>query len=300
VLVTGANGQIGWELKRSLTAIGDVLAIDRETCDLSRPRDLPRIIQKAKPHIIVNAAAYTAVDKAEDEEEFATVVNGTAVGVIAEEARRLGALLVHYSTDYVFDGAKDAPYAEDDQTNPINAYGRSKLAGERAISQSGSDYLILRSCWVFAARGHNFLLTILRLARERNELSIVADQIGAPTWARHIAEATAQIVQDACRERAKSAFTCEILHMSAGGATSWCGFTEAILDQAMEHGLLRNRPKVQPIASSQYPVPAARPKNSRLACERLRQRFGIALADWQQGLALCMQEVASTKVTPGQ
>jgi dTDP-4-dehydrorhamnose reductase len=297
LLVTGANGQIGWELRRSLTAIGDVLAIDREACDLSRLRDLPGIVRTAKPDVIVNAAAYTAVDRAEDEEELATLVNGTAVGVIAEEARRLGALLVHYSTDYVFDGAKDSPYAEDDPTNPINAYGRSKLAGERAINQSGSDYLILRTCWVFAARGHNFLRTILRLAQERDKLSIVADQIGAPTWARHIAEATADIVQGARRERPKAAFRSEILHMSAGGATSWCGFADAILEQAMEHGLLQNRPKIHPIATSQYPLPAARPKNSRLGCERLRKRFGLALAEWQQGLALSMQDVASTKVT---
>jgi dTDP-4-dehydrorhamnose reductase len=292
VLLTGANGQVGWELRRSLTSIGDVLAMDRPTCDLSRPPDLPAIIQDAKPDIIVNAAAFTAVDKAEKEEELATLVNGTAVGVMAEEARSLGALLIHYSTDYVFDGTKDSPYTEDDPPNPINAYGRSKLAGERAIGQSGSDYLILRICWVFAARGHNFLLTILRLARERNELSIVADQIGAPTWARHIADATALIVQRACRERAKADFASGILNVAAGGETNWCGFAQAIVDQAMTHGLLRNRPNVHPIASSDYPRPAARPKNSRFAGERLRKRFGITLAEWQQGLALCMQDEA--------
>ena len=290
LLVTGANGQIGWELRRSLTAIGDVLAIDREACDLSRLRDLPGIVRTAKPDVIVNAAAYTAVDRAEDEEELATLVNGTAVGIIAEEARRLGALLVHYSTDYVFDGAKDSPYAEDDQTNPINAYGRSKLAGERAIGQSGSDYLILRTCWVFAARGHNFLRTILRLAQERDELSVVADQIGTPTWARLIAQATARIVQCTCRERGGADFTSEILHVTAGDSTSWCGFAEAILDQAMGRGLLRNRPKLRPISSSEYPLPAARPKNSRLAGARVRERFGITLPDWQPGLVQCIQE----------
>jgi dTDP-4-dehydrorhamnose reductase len=291
LLITGANGQIGWELRRSLTPIGDVLAMDRTACDLSRPRDLSRI-REAKPDIIVNAAAYTAVDRAEKEEELATLVNGTAVGVMSEEARRLGALIIHYSTDYVFDGTKESPYTEDDPPNPVNAYGRSKLAGERAIRQSAGDYLILRTCWVFAARRHNFLLKILRLARERDELSVVADQIGAPTWARHIADATALIVQRACRERAEANFTSEVLHLSAGGATSWYSFAEAIVNQAMGHGLLRNRPKVHPIASSEYPLPAARPKNSRLAGERLHKRFGIALAQWQQGLALCMQEVA--------
>src|SRR5262249_21945468 len=159
--------------------------MDRTVCDLSRPRDLPDIIREAKPNVIVNAAAYTAVDKAEEEEELATLVNGTAAGVMAEEARRMGALLIHYSTDYVFEGAKYSPYTEVDPPSPINAYGRSKLAGERAIGQSGGDYLILRTCWVFAARGHNFLRTILRLARERDELSIVADQIGSPSWAHH-------------------------------------------------------------------------------------------------------------------
>jgi dTDP-4-dehydrorhamnose reductase len=266
--------------------------MDRLACDLSRPHDLPDIIRDAKPAIIVNAAAYTAVDKAEKEEELATLVNGTAVGVMAEEARRLGALLIHYSTDYVFDGTKGSPYTEDDPPNPINAYGRSKLAGERAIGYSGSDYLILRTCWVFAARGHNFLLTILRLARERNELSIVADQIGAPTWARHVADTTALIVQGACAERAKADFASGILNVAAGGETSWYGFAQTIVDQAMTHSLLRNRPNVRPIASSDYPLPAARPKNSRFAAERLRKRFGIALVEWQRGLALCLQDKA--------
>jgi dTDP-4-dehydrorhamnose reductase len=291
LLVTGANGQVGWELRRSLTTIGDVLAMDRKTCDLSRPRDLPSIIREAKPDVIVNAAAYTAVDKAEDEEGLATLVNGTAVGVMAEETRRLGSPLIHYSTDYVFDGVKESPYTEDDPPNPINAYGRSKLAGERAMGQSASDYLILRTSWVFSARGRNFLQTILRLARERDELSVVADQIGTPTWARHIAHATALIIQHARRERVETDFTSGILNVTARGATNWCGFAEAILDQAMaRQGMLRNRPKIHPIASSEYPRPAARPKNSRLAGERLRERFGIALVEWQQALALCIQD----------
>jgi dTDP-4-dehydrorhamnose reductase len=289
-LVTGANGQLGWELSRSLKTLGDVIALDRSACDLSRPRDLAGIVRAVQPHVTVNAAAYTAVDRAEVEEELANLVNGTAVGVIAEETRRLGALLIHYSTDYVFDGTKESPYTEADPANPINAYGRSKLIGERAIAQSGSDYLILRTCWIFASRGHNFLLTILRKAREREELSIVADQIGAPTWARHIAETTALIIRRTCQGEARADFSSEILHVSAGGETTWCGFAEAIVDQAIDRGLLRNRPKIRPITSSEYPLRAARPKNSRLASERLRERFAIALPEWRHGLALCVQD----------
>jgi len=293
LLVTGSNGQVGGELRRSLAAIGDVIAMDRTACDLARPGELPRIIQEAKANVIVNAAAYTAVDQAEEEEQLATLVNGVAVGVLATEARKGGALFIHYSTDYVFDGNKDSPYTEDDPPNPINAYGRSKLAGERAARQSGGDYLILRTSWVFAARGRNFLQTVLRLACERDELSIVADQIGAPTWARHIADATALIIQRACRERSEDKFASGILNLTAGGANSWCGFAEAILDQITMNrkGVHWNRPKIRTIASSQYPRPAARPKNSRLAGERLRNRFGIALPEWHEGLALCMQEV---------
>jgi len=200
--------------------VGEVIALDRHGCDLSRPRDLARIICELKPDIIVNAAAYMAVDKAEKEEQLATVVNGTAVGVMAEEARKHGALLVHYSTDYVFDGTKDSPYTEDDPPSPINAYGRSKLAGERTIDESAGDYLILRTCWVYVARGHNFLRTVLRLARERDELRIVADQVSAPTWAREVANATALIVRRACRERERGEFTSGVLHVTAAGAIS--------------------------------------------------------------------------------
>jgi dTDP-4-dehydrorhamnose reductase len=290
LLVTGANGQIGCELTRTLASIGDVCAMDRRVCDLSRPHQLPDIVREIKPDVIINAAAYTAVDMAEAEEQLAILVNGTAVGVMAEEARLLGALLIHYSTDYVFDGKKSSPYAEDDLLNPINAYGRSKLAGERAAYQSGADYLILRTSWVFSARGRNFLRTILRLARERDELSIVADQTGAPTWAHHIAEATALIVQGASRERSNADFASGILHVTASGATNWCGFAKAIVDQALRHRLLVKKPNIHAITSLEYAVPALRPKNSRLAGERLRERFGITLPQWQEGLALCMQD----------
>ena len=176
LLVTGANGQVGWELRRSLAPLGELIAMDRKACDLSRPQDLPRIIRETRADVVVNAAAYTAVDKAEKEEALATTINGAAVGVIADEVHKLGALLIYFSTDYVFDGTKAAPYTEDDAPYPINAYGRSKLAGERAVEQSEGDYLILRTSWIYAARGHNFLNTVLRLSRERDELRIVSDQ----------------------------------------------------------------------------------------------------------------------------
>ena len=290
LLITGANGQVGWELRRSLALMGEVIAMDRNGCDLSRLQDLSRIIRKTRPDIVLNAAAYTTVDKAEDEEALATMINGTAVGVIAEEVRKLGALLIHYSTDYVFDGTKAVPYTEDDAPHPINAYGRSKLAGERAIEQCGGDNLILRTSWLYAARGHNFLNTVLRLARERDELRIVVDQIGAPTWAREIAAASASIARLAAAERNRGNFSSGIFNVTAAGATSWFGFAEAIFDYAQPTKVGRNRPKIHPISSSEYPTAAARPKNSRLAGDRVRRRFGIALADWNSALKACMQK----------
>jgi dTDP-4-dehydrorhamnose reductase len=293
LLVTGANGQVGWELDRSLAALGNVIALDRWQCDLSRPERLPKLIRSLKPDVTVNAAAYTAVDDAEREERLATTVNGTAVDVMAQEARRIGALLVHYSTDYVFDGLKDAPYEEEDPPHPVNAYGRSKLAGEIAIQKAGGSYLILRTSWVYSARGRNFLRTILRLLREREELRIVADQVGAPTSAAQIAGATAAILGAAVRERADGRFASGLFHLTASGATSWHGFAEAILKGAMQAALLApgRAPRLVPIASEDYPLPAARPKNSRLACDRLTRRFGIALPNWKEGLSPCIEEM---------
>ena len=291
LLVTGANGQVGWELRRSLLHVGAVVAMDRNACDLSQPQELTRIIRDVRPDVIVNAAAYTAVDKAEEEEALATKINGTAVGVIADEARKLDALLIHYSTDYVFDGAKAAPYTEDDPPHPINAYGRSKLAGERAIEQCGGLYLILRTSWVYAARGHNFLRTILRLACERDELRIVSDQIGAPTWSHEIADATATIARQALRERERGSFASGIFNVTAAGATDWFRFAETILQQtALGAKAARNKAKILPISSSEYPTAAPRPKNSRLACNRSRERFGIMMADWKDALAHCIQD----------
>jgi dTDP-4-dehydrorhamnose reductase len=289
LLVTGADGQIGWELRRSLMPLGEVVAMDRKACDLTNLRDLPRIIRAAAPDIIVNAAAYTAVDKAEEEEPQATLINGTAVGVLAEEARKLGALLIHYSTDYVFDGTKTTPYTEDDLPHPLNAYGRSKLSGERAIDQCGGNYLILRTSWIYATRGRNFLLSVLRLARERDELRMVADQIGTPTWAREIADATATIAQQARREREQGVFKSGLFNVTAAGETSWFGFAEAILGQGPAR---LAKPKVHPISSQEYPLPAPRPKNSCLAGDRARARFGVAPIDWKQALTRCMADSA--------
>lgn len=291
LLVFGANGQIGWELTRSLMPLGEVVALDRGACDLAQPDTIPDIIRAARPDVVLNAAADTSVDRAEADESLATRVNGTAAGVIAQAARATGALLVHYSTDYVFDGAKSEPYVEADPPAPLNAYGRSKLAGETAILAAGGDHLILRTSWVYAARGRNFLDTILRLARERDELRIVADQFGAPTWARDIARATAQAVREAQRERDQGRFASETLHMTAAGATSWHGFAEAILDRAGDR--VPSRPAVRAIATEDFPTPARRPRNSRLCCDRLRERFGVTLPDWAAALGACLAEMST-------
>lgn len=278
ILLTGRNGQVGWELERSLAPLGEVIATDRAVLDLADPESIRRVVREAMPAVIVNAAAYTGVDRAESEPEAAMRVNGAAPGVLAAEARRLGALLVHYSTDYVFDGAKEAPYAEGDRTNPLNVYGKSKLEGEQAVVASGCRHLILRTAWVYSARGNNFLLTILRRAREQAELRVVNDQIGAPTSAVAIARATAAVLRQERRQG--------IFHMSASGKTSWHGFAEAIVARA---GLAT---RIVGIRSEDYPTAARRPRNSLLDNARLNAAFGIALEDWRGPLAAVMAEVA--------
>jgi dTDP-4-dehydrorhamnose reductase len=298
LLVTGVSGQVGWELARSLAPLGDVVAVDRHQFDLSRPESLTRLVREINPTVIVNAAAYTAVDKAEDEERLATTVNGTAVAVLAEEARAGGAILIHYSTDYVFDGRQERPYLEDDQTNPISAYGRSKLAGETAIRQTGGAYLIFRTSWVYAARGHNFVRTMLRLAAEKDEVRVVVDQIGAPNWARHIADTTTQIVSQVVSERAAGSFVSGLFHLTASGSTSWYNFAKVIFEQARTEGLLRvgSLPRLHPIPAKDFPTRAARPANSRLNAERLTERFGLQPTDWEQGLMLCLQEISRQRL----
>lgn len=292
-LLTGGSGQIGCELRRSLAPLGEVIAPGRDECDLTRPAAMAAVVRRASPDVIVNAAAYTAVDRAEREPDLAHAVNGEAPGVLARAARGVGALLVHYSTDYVFDGEKREPYAEDDVPHPINAYGRSKLAGETAIREASGDHLILRTSWVYAARGQNFVRTILRLSRERDELSIVNDQVGAPTWARDIATATTAVIERSLRERGAGRFSSEILHITAAGAASWCDFAAEILVAAHGGGLLAtsDAPRLRPIASKDYPTAAARPKNSQLSNARLAQRFGVALPDWRASLRACIEEM---------
>lgn len=291
ILLTAPTGQVGARLVSALAPLGTVTALGRGDFDLARPGDLPAVIRSLSPAVIVNAAAYTAVDDAEREEALATTVNGTAVGVIAEEACRLGTLLVHYSTDYVFDGRKDGPYGEDDPTSPLNAYGRSKLAGEIAIREAGGAHVLLRTSWVYGARGRNFLRTMLGLLRERDELRIVADQVGAPTRADEIADATAAIVAAAVRERAEGRFAPGVFHLTSTGATTWHGFAAEILSTARQCGLLPadRAPRLLPVTTEEYQRPAVRPKNSRLAGGRVKARFGIALPPWQESLARCLQ-----------
>ncbi len=292
ILLTGPNGQVGWELRRTLSGLGEVVALDSSEMNLADADAVRRKVREIAPGIIVNPAAYTAVDRAENEPELAHAVNAEAPGVLAEEAGRLGALLVHYSTDYVFDGSGDTPWREDDACNPLNVYGASKLAGERAIQASGCRHFIFRTSWVYGARGSNFLLTMRRLMRDKAELRIVDDQVGAPTWCRDLAEATAeilgQVLSPACGLGRATPWG--LYHMSNAGETSWYGFAEAIqsLDPAGRgHAITR----LLPIPSHEYPTPARRPHNSRLDNGKLEQAFGLRLQDWRAALALCLDEL---------
>ncbi len=289
ILVTGINGQVGFELLRSLQGLGRVVGCDRAALDLDDPDAIRRVVRELKPALIVNPAAYTAVDKAETDVRSAQRLNAEAPQVLAEEAKRLGAVLIHYSTDYVFDGAKDAPYIETDATNPQNVYGRTKLEGEQAIATCGCDHLIFRTSWVYGRRGKNFLLTMLRLGAERSELRVVADQIGAPTWSNTIATTTAHIVAQgfAARRAGDAAWWRQrsgVYNLTSRGATSWHGFTQAILGISMGE----KAPNVLPISASEYPVPAKRPANSRLAGDKLADTFGLQLPTWDEALRLCL------------
>lgn len=282
ILLTGANGQVGYELLRCLQGLGEIVACDRSRLDLADLDQVRDAVRSLEPDLIVNAAAYTAVDRAESEPELALRINAQAPGVMALQAREVGAAIVHFSTDYVFDGAKEGSYSESDRTGPLNVYGETKMLGEQAIVSSGAPYLILRTSWVYGMHGHNFLRTMLRLAAEKDEVRVVADQVGAPTWSRTVAQSTAHILAQAklggpkwWRDNRGT------YHLSAQGETSWAGFAEAIMDET------GSRCRVVPIASGEYPAAARRPLNSRLNCSKLIRRFCL-LPDWRDALSLCL------------
>lgn len=297
ILLTGARGQLGRELHRQLPLLGpllgNTLALDRTGCDLSRPEHIPKLIGDFQPDIIVNAAAYTAVDKAEEEEALATAINGAAVEVMAEQAKKHNALLLHYSTDYIFDGNKEEPYTEDDIPNPINAYGRSKLAGEQAVRQSDCEHLIVRTSWVYSVHGNNFLNTMLRLMKEREQLRVVSDQHGAPTSVNLIASVTLEMLKAWSQARkqdgAKEANT---YHLCAAGQTTWYDFAEqirALFNQFQPQDALKTR-HIAPVTTADYKTLARRPRYSRLSCNKLENRYHLQLPDWLDELKTLITE----------
>lgn len=292
ILLTGKNGQVGFELQRALAVLGEVVAVDHQECDLANPEAIRRLVAEVKPQVIVNPAAYTAVDKAESDQALAQAVNATAPGVFGEEAARLGALVAHYSTDYVFDGTGQGAYTEDTPTGPLSVYGKTKLAGEQALQASGADYLIFRTSWVFGAHGANFAKTMLRLAGEREGLKIVADQFGAPTSAALLADVTAQVIGRYQRE-GRANFPFGLYHLVAGGCTTWHEYAQTVVRAALAAGkpLKMTADDVLPIGTADYPLPAPRPANSRLDTRRLRETFGLELPNWQNGLAHVMQQI---------
>ncbi|MDR3322986.1 MAG: dTDP-4-dehydrorhamnose reductase [Zoogloeaceae bacterium] len=299
ILLTGCQGQLGFELQRSLALFGPLVALDRQTGDLADPAALVRQIAELRPRILVNAAAYTAVDKAESDAATAYAINAEAPGALGEAAAKVGALVVHYSTDYVFDGQSERPYREDDAPNPVSVYGASKLAGERALQASGAAHLIFRTSWVFGAHGGNFLKTMLRLAAEREALKVVNDQFGAPTSAALLADATALILARYFvggryqRTTEPDAFPSGLYHLTAAGATSWHDYAAYIVAAARRAGKpLKLTPDgLTPIPGVKYPTPAQRPANSRLDCGRAEQAFGLVLPPWEQGVEYVLRQI---------
>jgi dTDP-4-dehydrorhamnose reductase len=281
ILLIGKIGQVGWELRRTLAPMARVTCVDFPDIDLTRGDSIRQWVRETRPNIVLNAAAYTAVDKAESEPDQAMKINGVAPGILAEEAKKRGALLVHYSTDYVFDGAKTEPYVETDAPNPLGAYGRSKLAGDEAVRAVGGAHLIFRLCWVYGARGQNFMLTMMRLARERETLRVVADQVGCPTWSRMIAETTTLALKQAVAARDFGAFT-GTYHLASSGVTSWHGFARAIVN--LMPAADKKCSAVEAISTPEYPTPAKRPAYSVLACDKLERAFGLRLPHWEDSL----------------
>lgn len=292
ILLIGKNGQVGFELQRSLAPLGPVVALGSAECNLSQPESIRQAVRRHRPTIIVNAGAYTAVDRAETERDLAFAINGTAPGILGAEASAIGALVVHYSTDYVFDGHGTRPYRETDPTAPQSAYGRSKLEGEVQLAAATPRHLILRTSWVVGVHGTNFAKTMLRLAAERDELHVVDDQIGAPTSASLIADCTAHMIRPFLGHE-RQAFPSGIYHLAAGGETSWHGYARHIIARARQAGQpLRVSPDhVIPIRSADYPTQARRPHNSRLDTTRLREAFGLTLPDWREGLDHILQQI---------
>ncbi|WP_460163218.1 dTDP-4-dehydrorhamnose reductase [Pseudomonas sp. S2_F03] len=283
ILISGQSGQVSRELQRRLGDVDELIVLGRDQLDLAQPEQIRQHVQQVRPDLIINAAAHTAVDQAESEPELAFAINAIGPGVLAEEAQALGVPLIHYSTDYVFDGCKTEPYNEDDAPNPLGVYGKSKRAGEQAITAVQGQHLILRTSWVYSTHGRNFLLTMQRLLQEKPELRIVADQIGAPTWAGTIASSTVALIE---RWKAGQAGAWGTYHLTAQGETSWFGFAQAIGDALREQG--KPCANLLPIPSSDYPTPAARPLNSRLDCSRLQREWGVSQPDWQTALRECL------------
>jgi dTDP-4-dehydrorhamnose reductase len=289
ILIFGRVGQVGWELRHKLACLGEIVSVEYPEVDFTKPDSLRAVVQTVRPGVIMNAAAYTAVDKAETERELAMAINGTAPGVLAEEARKLGSLLVHYSTDYVFNGSGTKPWIETDTPMPLNVYGATKLAGDLAIQASGCEHLIFRTSWVYGARGSNFLLTMLRLARERTELSIVDDQIGAPTSSECIAQATACVLAQVLAPAGKGIESRSgVYNLTNSGQASWFGFAQSIFEQAKTIPQ-KSRPTLKPIATSEFPRPAQRPANSRLSGQKLEEVFAVRLPHWKLGLELVLE-----------
>ncbi|MCF5720994.1 dTDP-4-dehydrorhamnose reductase [Pseudomonas syringae] len=285
ILITGQHGQVSQALQQQLHDLGELIVLGRDQLDLANPEQIRQQIRAQRPHLIINAAAHTAVDLAESEPDAAFAINGIAPGVLAEEAKALGIPLIHYSTDYVFDGSKPAPYTEADPPNPLSIYGQSKLAGERAIAAVAGEYLILRTSWVYSNHGKNFLLTMQRLLQEKPQMRIVADQIGAPTWAGTIAASTRALIE---RWQAGKPGQWGIYHLTAQGETSWFGFAEAIGHQLRAQG--KACAELEAIASSAYPTPAKRPLNSRLDCSHLQQQWHVSQPQWQDALRECLAQ----------
>ncbi len=292
ILLTGKHGQVGFELQRSLAPLGEVCTVDYAECDLADAAALCELVRSVKPHLIVNSAAYTAVDKAESEPELAHAINAVAPGVLGEEAAKLGAWVVHYSTDYVFDGTKPSAYTEDDLTNPLSVYGKTKWDGEVALQESGARHLTFRTSWVVGAHGCNFAKTIVRLARERGSLNVVADQYGAPTSAALLADVTAQLVRQ-CLRKGDEHFPFGLYHLVAGGETTWCDYARFVVSEATAAGksLKLSPDAIRAIPASDYPTAAKRPANSRLDSAKLRKTFGLELPNWQSGVQHILQQI---------